>query len=163
VHQWSISSSCCHFLVDENVAGYLLGGNFRDGHVQVQTAMWDNCQGWGNFSRDAFGIDSNVCKEHATVMHFIHCSLSPPPADSVTGRHSCIIPQCGCQHLLVDYLRTKHSDDVANWCRDFWTDARGRMCLTHGRYGGCNNNMVVEVSWREIKTLCYCIASESLG
>ncbi len=33
------------------------------------------------------------------------------------------------------------------------------MCLAHSRYGGCNNNMGVEVSWLEIKKLCYCMAS----
>ncbi len=33
------------------------------------------------------------------------------------------------------------------------------MCLVHSLYAGCNNNMGVEVSWREIKKLCDCMAS----
>ena len=65
------------------------------------------------------------------------------------------------QTMLVDYLRTNYGDSVADWCRDFWTAARGRMCLAHSRYGGCNNNMGVEVAWRDIKHLCP--ASASLG
>ena len=50
------------------------------------------------------------------------------------------------QELVVDYLRTTYSDAVADWCRDFWTGERGRMCLAHSQYAGCNNNMGVEVS-----------------
>ena len=40
------------------------------------------------------------------------------------------------QEMLVDYLRDKHGDKVADWCRDFWTGERGRMCLAHSRYAG---------------------------
>jgi hypothetical protein len=61
--------------------------------------------------------------------------------------------------MLVDYLRDKHGDKVADWCRDFWTGERGRMCLAHSRYAGCNNNMGAEVSWRQIKRVCPGLAS----
>ncbi len=65
-----------------------------------------------------------------------------------------------CQELLVNLRRT-YGDDVANWCSEFWTDARarGRMCLARSRYGGCNNSMGVGVSWLKIKKLCDCMAS----
>jgi hypothetical protein len=33
------------------------------------------------------------------------------------------------------------------------------MCLAHSRYAGCNNNMGVEVSWRQIKRVCPSLAS----
>ncbi len=55
--------------------------------------------------------------------------------------------------MLVDLLRAKYGDGIANWCKKFWSDARGRMCLAHSRYDGSNNNMGVEVSWRDIKKL----------
>ena len=58
------------------------------------------------------------------------------------------------QALLVDYLRENYGDACADWCRDFWTGKRGRLCLAHARYAGSNNNMCVEVSWRSIKKLC---------
>jgi hypothetical protein len=58
------------------------------------------------------------------------------------------------QHMLVDYLRSNYGDKVANWCQDFWTGDRGRMCLCHSRHAGCNNNMGVDVSWRDIKKFC---------
>ena len=58
------------------------------------------------------------------------------------------------QGLLVDYLREKYGDDCADWFRDYWTGKRGRLCLAHARYAGSNNNMGVEVSWRDIKKLC---------
>ena len=58
------------------------------------------------------------------------------------------------QDLLVDYLRETYNDECADWCRDFWTGKRGRLCLAHARYAGSNNNMGVEVSWRDIKKLC---------
>ena len=35
------------------------------------------------------------------------------------------------QELLVDYLREKYGDGPADWCRNFWTGDRGRMCLAH--------------------------------
>jgi hypothetical protein len=63
------------------------------------------------------------------------------------------------QEILVYYLREKHGNKVADWCRYFWTGERGRMCLAHSRYAGCNNNMGVEVSWRQIKRVCPNLAS----
>jgi hypothetical protein len=56
--------------------------------------------------------------------------------------------------LLEDYLRKKHGDSCADWFRDYWTGKRGRYCIAHMRYAGCNNNMGVEVTWRDIKKLC---------
>ncbi len=57
------------------------------------------------------------------------------------------------QTMLVDHLRKHYGDGIANWCKTLWTEARGRMCLAHSRYAGCNNNMGIEVSWRDIKKL----------
>ncbi len=58
------------------------------------------------------------------------------------------------QSLLVDYLRIHYGDEPADWCERYWTGDRGRYCLVHSRYAGCNNNMGVEVSWRDIKKIC---------
>ena len=65
------------------------------------------------------------------------------------------------QELLVIYLRQTYGDACANWAESFWTGSRGRMCLAHCRYSGCNNNMGVEVSWRLIKELCSALCSLS--
>ena len=35
------------------------------------------------------------------------------------------------QEMLVDYLREKYGEEAANWCCDYWTGDRGRMCLAH--------------------------------
>ena len=58
------------------------------------------------------------------------------------------------QALLVVYLRETYGDGPADWCEEFWTGDRGRMCLAHARYSGSNNNMGVEVSWKLIKEIC---------
>ena len=58
------------------------------------------------------------------------------------------------QALLIVYLRDTYGDGPADWCQEFWTGDRGRMCLAHARYSGSNNNMGVEVSWRLIKEIC---------
>ena len=63
------------------------------------------------------------------------------------------------QQLLIDYLRETYGDAPADWCREFWTGDRGRMCLSHARYAGSNNNMGVEVSWKLIKEICSYLAS----
>ena len=57
------------------------------------------------------------------------------------------------QELPVDYLRSKYGDAVADWCRDYWTGKRDRMCLAQSRYAGSNNNVSVEVSWHLIKAI----------
>ncbi len=62
------------------------------------------------------------------------------------------------QHLLVDHLRAHYSDDTANWCERFWRGDHGRYCLVHSQYAGCNNNMGVELTWRDIRKSC-----DSLG
>ena len=57
------------------------------------------------------------------------------------------------QALLVQHLRS-FGDKPAEWYEEWWTGARGRYCLCHCMHGGTNNNMGVEVDWRDIKKLC---------
>ena len=70
---------------------------------------------------------------------------------------------CPCFNfaLLVVYRRETYGDGPADWCEEFWTGDRGRMCLAHARYAGSNNNMGVEVSWRLIKEICSFLSSLS--
>ena len=42
---------------------------------------------------------------------------------------------------------------AANWLETWWTGDRGRYCLAHAGYGGSNNNMGLEVDWRDVKKL----------
>ena len=55
------------------------------------------------------------------------------------------------QALLVDYICNvlKQPRAAETW----WTGDRGRYCLAHAGYGGSNNNMGVEVDWRDVKKL----------
>jgi hypothetical protein len=59
------------------------------------------------------------------------------------------------QTMLVDHLHELYGNGVAilKWCKTYWTEARGRISLAHSRCAGCNNNMGIEVSWRDIKNL----------
>jgi hypothetical protein len=55
--------------------------------------MCDNFQDWGNFSRNEFGIDSNVYKQHATcnVLYSLLCrdlQLTQWPADKAASQYS---------------------------------------------------------------------------
>jgi hypothetical protein len=64
------------------------------------------------------------------------------------------------QRLLVDYIRdVLLQPEAAEWFSTWWTGARGRYCLAHAGYGGSNNNMGVEVDWRDAKGLGYQIDS----
>jgi hypothetical protein len=67
--------------------------------------------------------------------------------------------------MLVDHLREHYGNGIANWCKTFWTEARARMRLAHSRYAGYNNNMGIEVCWRDIKKLLppNCPLREFLG
>jgi hypothetical protein len=38
-------------------------------------AVCYNVQGWGNFSHNALGINSNVCKLHATSDLSVYCNI----------------------------------------------------------------------------------------
>ncbi len=58
------------------------------------------------------------------------------------------------QRLLVDYIRdVLFQHEAVGWFSTWWTGARGRFCLAHAGYGGSNNNMGVEVDWRDVKGL----------
>ena len=50
------------------------------------------------------------------------------------------------QEMLVDNLRDKHGDKVADWCRDFWTGERGRMCLVGYGVGYGERNCKVAIA-----------------
>ncbi len=55
------------------------------------------------------------------------------------------------QTLLVDYIRNVlKQPGAANW---FLTCNRGLYCLAHAGYGDSNNNVGVEVDWRDVKDL----------
>ena len=58
------------------------------------------------------------------------------------------------QQLLVQYLAAKVSGQTSAWYDQFWTGAKGRYCLCHATHGGTNNNMGIEVDWRDIKKIC---------
>ena len=54
------------------------------------------------------------------------------------------------QALLVAYIRDiLKQPRAAEWFETWLTGERGRYCL----YGGSNNNMGVEVDWRDVKKL----------
>ena len=58
------------------------------------------------------------------------------------------------QALLADYIRNVLKQPrAAEWFETWWTGDRGRYCLAHAGYGGSNNNMGVEVDWRDVKKL----------
>ena len=57
------------------------------------------------------------------------------------------------QQLLVDHL-TAICESTVPWFRDNWTGSRGRYFLCHYTHGGTNNNMGVEVDWRDVKKIC---------
>ncbi len=97
--------------------------------------MCDNFQGWGNFLRNEFGINSNLCKQHATgnVLDSLDCRVLQltqlpagivasqyshlkysPSTDAYTDYYYIVLDICDvgaetfatrCQELLVDYLR----------------------------------------------------------
>ena len=64
---------------------------------------------------------------------------------------------------FVEYLRTHLNDEgaAADWFEQNWTGPRGRYCLCDAGYAGSNNNMGIEVDWRDIKLQCP--ATSSLG
>ncbi len=43
--------------------------------------------------------------------------------------------------------------EAADWFRTWWTGARGLYCLEYAGYAGSNNDMGVEVEWRDVKGL----------
>jgi hypothetical protein len=54
------------------------------------------------------------------------------------------------QALLVDYIRNELKQPGATyWFRAWWTGER-RYSHAHAGYGGSNNNMGVEVDWRDV-------------
>ncbi len=40
--------------------------DYAEGRLPVHTAMCDNFKGWGNFTMDSLGIETNLCHPHAT-------------------------------------------------------------------------------------------------
>ena len=52
---------------------------------------------------------------------------------------------------LLSYLSTHVSDESAAWFESYKSGLRGRYCLCNAGYAGSNNNMGMEVDWRDIK------------
>ena len=62
--------------------------------------------------------------------------------------------------LLVDCIRNVlQQPGATDWFQTWWSGDRGRHCLAHADYGGSNNNMGVEVDWREVKKLVQPLAT----
>ena len=59
------------------------------------------------------------------------------------------------QQLLVKYTREDLEQlRAANWYEGQWMGPHGRYCLAHAGYAGSNNNMGIEVDWRDTKGEC---------
>ena len=54
----------------------------------------------------------------------------------------------------MQHLRVVSDDKSARWYEEHHTGAKGRYCLCHSTHGGTNNNMGVEVDWRDMSKLC---------
>ena len=55
--------------------------------------------------------------------------------------------------MMVEYVREQFGDKPADWAEEYRTGERGRICICHARYSGCNNNMGIEVGFRDIKAV----------
>ena len=59
------------------------------------------------------------------------------------------------QQLLVSYLRdVLDQPRAATWYEDTWTGENGHYSMAHAGYTGSNNNMGIEVDWRDMKHEC---------
>ncbi len=52
---------------------------------------------------------------------------------------------------LLSYLREHISDKAADWYEEYWTGPSEKYCLCDTGYAGSNNNMGMDVDWRDIK------------
>ncbi len=51
-------------LMNERVIKFMDGDSYKASKLPVDTAQCDQIMGLGNFTREVFGIDPNVCKNH---------------------------------------------------------------------------------------------------
>jgi hypothetical protein len=145
--------------------------------------MSDNVEGVNNMSKKLFGTPSNVCFNHATGNDFhvhvlcMYLPMLPAGIPAASYKHipyfdgnrkaydafydlQVDIGEIGvesfatmAQTMMVEYVREHYGDKPANWAEEYWTGERGRICICHARYSGCNNNMGVEVGFRDIKAV----------
>ena len=86
----------CHFCVhlvaltdNPEVVKYTKGDKFKAGKIPVDSAQCDNHLGFGNFTREVFDKDSNVCKCYALGINlFLLCSTVPDGFSFLLPRHS---------------------------------------------------------------------------
>jgi hypothetical protein len=55
---------------------------------------------------------------------------------------------------FVDYLSTYVDDASAEWFEGYWPSPRHKYYLYPAGYAGSNNNIGIEVDWRDIKLQC---------
>ncbi len=65
------------------------------------------------------------------------------------------------QAMLVDHLRMQYGDGIADWCKTFWRDAQGRICLAHSLYAGCNNMRIENSSRSFCQRTAHCRSSSA--
>jgi hypothetical protein len=77
------SNASCHFcntydmlLRNANVDKFFKSDRFTKlRQIPVDTAQCDQLTGWGNFTREVLGIDSNTCCCHLTGIYEFHLSI----------------------------------------------------------------------------------------
>jgi hypothetical protein len=52
---------------------------------------------------------------------------------------------------IITFSDVLEQPRAAEWFRKWWTGPRGRRTLAHAGHAGSNNNMRVEVDWRDMK------------
>ena len=55
-------------MCNEHVRQFMTGRSLVEGKFDVGLTLCDRSLGWGLFTRDTFGFDQNMCRNHVTAI-----------------------------------------------------------------------------------------------
>ena len=155
-------------LGNDNVKEYLTRSTCTSGLLEVDLTLSDRSLGWGSFTREIFGFDPNICRNHVTaipaaqhsqVNYFKSREVYDTYYDEVVRLSKVgheVVARKG-HEAMVDWLRNDLEDpEGADYYHKTWSldSGYGRFCVVYGMYGGSTTNGGTEANWRDKREIC---------
>ena len=164
--------STCDMIHDlmrnDNVRQFMSTSLFEAGKFPVELTLCDRSLGWGSFTRETFGFDPNMCRNHVTAIpaanHSQQKYFRSPSVYDTYYDEAVRVSKIGHETVArkaLEAMVTWINDDLedeegAKYFDKTWSLASGfgRWPVVFGMHGGSTTNGGTEANWRDKKEIC---------
>ena len=153
---------------NEHVRQFMTGRSLVEGKFDVGLTLCDRSLGWGSFTRETFGFDPNMCRNHVTAIpaanHSQQKYFKSPSVYDTYYDEAVRVSKIGhetvarkAMEAMVTWIKEELEDEEgAKYFHKTWSmdSGFGRWPVVFGMHGGSTTNGGTEANWRDKKEIC---------